>query len=240
MKRLVVFDVDGTLVRGRLLTHVLVRAVWRRELKVRHTGRLFRTLLALGTKKIPQTLSRALRFQDFEDYDLKLRHCVNQLLLAVEEVVKASGQTVQGLAESVLTQDMLASLVHPAGINALQKRVSNSKNRVVLLSASPVDVLKPFKQWLRTELGHVADSLEVCGTILNGAQTTANVGAVKLEVMKRLHGKFTIDHLYTDNGSMADLPLIRVARRTTIIGAKHRGYSCVPRRWLRKTLFCFD
>ncbi len=237
MRRIIVFDVDGTLVRGHLLTRALIRACFLKP-SLAFRGRvLIRELASMGSKKLPQALSRALRFQDFDGYDRRLRHNVSQLLRTAERVLASCGCTLACVAEQTLTPSVFKSIIRPEGLAKLREHLADQSNSVVLLSASPMDVLVPLHQWLCSVLGADAERIILRGTVLNGDETNACIGSMKVLAMYEMFGKTGIDKVYTDNGSLADLPLIKTAAATTIVGRKNAWYRFVPPEWLARVRF---
>jgi phosphoserine phosphatase len=250
--RVVVFDVDNTLVKGHLITHFIRRLLFYNPASCFAFIPIVFDGLVICLYFLPKLIRRSLVRQDFKLLDRGMRRFSYHLLkraYAAFAQLNLARPALQRCAKQILFNQHFHKLIHPHAMDSLVFHVKEPDTVVILASGAMRELLDGFLYWLQQHLeqeyGICPKRLFVLGTYKkdDGRSLIACVGSTKQKMVVDFLKKKGIPHkniarVYTDNGFLADLPLLELAHeRSFVVGDYSRLYRFVPSKWIDTITF---
>jgi len=248
----IVFDVDNTLVRGNL-TILFLKKLAFENLMFFHACFFFLLRGAfLLMRQLPHmTRTTMLRGGNVYQLDRMLYKAVKKFYTELAQILQRLHITDGELgkrAQKLFSQEFVEKHVYHEGIVKIKEHLRQENTIVVLLSGSIQELLDVFFATVCKQLDNdgVAwtERFFAVGTQLHkNGQAYPCIGSEKNKFLKKLlqqkgHEEYALKFVYSDNGFMADLPLlIESTHGGALISKKSNLYDALPKRLLRSFIF---
>ena len=259
MKRInvIVFDVDNTLVKGNLTFFFLMHLAKQNFYCFYKCLGLLAHGALLTLKHLPSITKKTLLksgniyqldqiiYEAIKNFYQKFANTLNKLNVSKNDIKKIS--------QKLFSEQFLKKHVYEQAINKIEHHLNNHNNLtntiVVLLSGSPQEIISPFLQIICNELRKRDIDWEkrlfALGTKIGITKEDVHpcIGSQKIVMLERLLTQenltpYTIQFIYSDNGFMADLPLLLEAKNGGgLICRKSRLYQLLPKKLLESLVF---
>ena len=243
MKKNILFDMDNTLVRGHLVYYFV------RSLMVRHPSMWLSFIpfclyaLSMRLYLLPRLLNRVRKTNNLALLDRGMRLYVARLyqhLYAALAAVDLQGQQLdKKIKELVCTKRMLKRF-YPKAVSVLKRHVARKNEQVVIISASLEEILVPCVRWLCENYEISFEKIHVIGTYCKKGLVDVCLGSNKVRRLVKTisstqrnqvyRGGFPFHTLYTDNGFLADLPLLIHCEQPIVISPSQQLLRLVPEK----------
>lgn len=247
IERIVLFDVDHTLVRGNLTVYVfadLMFSSWKRFVR----GLRFLPYAAkVMYQEVPELVEHALSQGDLDLLDRNMQTLFGQFYCRLGALIDDFGVTpadLQARAIHLFDEEFAHNFVYELGLQALQKHLADAATEVVLVSGTAQEILDPFHAVVQRACqrqGLDITRLKAYGTGLPTSSQPLDLcmGGGKINLLQKYHAAFNqadapISHVYSDNKYLSDLPLLLLAtEKRVVISECYPYYKLLP-----EELFC--
>ncbi|MCK4517595.1 haloacid dehalogenase-like hydrolase [Candidatus Babeliales bacterium] len=249
----IVFDVDNTLVKGNLTFFFLAHLAKQNFYSFYKCLGLLAHGALLTLKHLPSIAKKTLlKPGNIHQLDLIIYKAIKnfyQKFFDTLNKLNVSKNDIKKIAQTLFSEQFFKKHVYEQAINKIEHHLNNDSNIVVLLSGSPQEIISPFLQTMCNELNKRNISwkkrLFAIGTQIGEIKNNIHpcIGSQKIIMLKKLLTKknltpYTISFIYSDNGFMADLPLLLEAKNGAgLICRKSRLYQLLPKKLLESLVF---
>jgi len=250
----IVFDVDNTLVKGNLTFFFLAHLAKQNFYSFYKCLGLLAHGALLTLKHLPSIAKKTLLksgniyqldqiiYEAIKNFYQKFANTLNKLNVSKNDIKKIS--------QKLFSEQFFKKHVYKQAIKKIEHHLNNNNNTIiVLLSGSPQEIISPFLQTMRNELSKRNiiwnKRLFALGTKIGSTKSDVHpcIGSQKIIMLKQLLTQegltpYTLRFIYSDNGFMADLPLLLEAKNGGgLICRKSRLYQLLPKKLLESLVF---
>ncbi len=151
-KKIIIFDVDNTLIKGHLIVRFLLYLFRRNLKKTWHFFLLARTAGIVCFSKLPHLMRHSLKEQNFSLLDRGVRFYVHHLyksIYKVFDVLNLFGKDLQTAIDDFLQSLSLKDILFEQGVKTLVHHSKEKNIRIVLMSGMIQELLDGFCEKLK-------------------------------------------------------------------------------------------
>lgn len=251
--RVVVFDVDNTIVKGNLIVRFLFALIAQRwQLIFPFFGLLVHGFY-LQFWVFPRLVRRVLKKKDIFAFDRAMQIFTRRFFLHMGFVLKKNkitGAVLRDHAQQIFSREYLQNYIYTQAEQMIFEHLHEENTIVILLSGALQELLDQVFDELCRRIDQAGiewgNRFFAIGTKLGEKEKLVSpcVGFEKIKQMYALlraqgYITFELDFVYTDNHHMADLPLLLSSKNGgALIGRKRLAARVLPSRMI-KTLHFF-
>lgn len=244
--KLIVFDIDHTLINGNLSKILLKQAIKQKPWLFFKAIPLIIYDFYLKKIKLPALLKKELKNNNYQKIDTAVQKDFIQLYKKIFTLLHGfhiKKQGLQKVAEQTFTPTFLKEHLFAKGITKVKAHLKEENTIIVFASGELEEIIQPFLQAFTKMIKYPLDknNFFAVGTekTTKGFDVCIGSGKVK-RIMNCLqqHGfnDLVIDTAYSDNDLLKDFPLILAAHhKRIIINHKNKYYDFMPKE-MKKTL----
>jgi phosphoserine phosphatase len=243
LMRIIIFDVDNTLVKGNL-TFFFIKFLALEKIRFFYKCLpIFLHAVILVFRTLPRIITRT---KNLKKLDRSIGYAIADFykkLFSTFKALKLTGTRLEKKASTFFSDDFFKKHLYVEGLEKIEHHLKNKKNMVVLLSGSPQELLNILFKRICAHLDEKDIPYENRFFARGTTRRQPCVGSKKIDALKALlqkagHNEYVIQFVYSDNNFMADLPLLLASEHGgALISEKHQAYKLLPKRLLKNAVF---